>query len=298
MSIHIEDLTVRFKNGVTAINHADLDVPNGIFGLLGENGAGKTTLMRVLTTVLKPTNGMVTLDGILYSEGNYEKIQRKIGYLPQEIELYPNLTVQECLEYMGNLAGVPKAECKKRIEYYLEKTSLIEHRKKKMKQLSGGMKRRVGLVQALLNEPEFLIVDEPTTGLDPEERIRIRNLLVDFSENRTVLFSTHVVEDLAATCSSLAVMKKGEFLYSGSMRQLVEEASGHVWSCQVENEQEIRELEKKYHISSKQYTDRGIRVRVISEERLEGTAKQEEATLEDGYLYLMGKEEKTKKTFR
>ena len=139
MSIHIEDLTVRFKNSVTAIDHADLDIPNGIFGLLGENGAGKTTLMRVLTTVLKPTNGMVTLDGILYSEGNYEKIQRKIGYLPQEIELYPNLTVQECLEYMGDLAGVPKAECRKRIDYYLKKTSLIEHRKKKMKQLSGGM---------------------------------------------------------------------------------------------------------------------------------------------------------------
>lgn len=205
MSIHIEDLTVRFKNGVTAINHANLNIPNGIFGLLGENGAGKTTLMRVLTTVLKPTSGTVTLDRILYSEGNYEKIQRKIGYLPQEIDLYPNLTVQECLEYMGDLAGVPKAECKKRIEYYLKKTSLAEHRKKKMKQLSGGMKRRVGLVQALLNEPEFLIVDEPTTGLDPEERIRIRNLLVDFSENRTVLFSTHVVEDLAATCNQLAL---------------------------------------------------------------------------------------------
>ena len=112
MSIHIEDLTVRFKNSVTAIDHADLDIPNGIFGLLGENGAGKTTLMRVLTTVLKPTNGMVTLDGILYSEGNYEKIQRKIGYLPQEIELYPNLTVQECLEYMGDLAGIEKRESK------------------------------------------------------------------------------------------------------------------------------------------------------------------------------------------
>ena len=121
MSIHIEDLTVRFKNGVTAINHANLNIPNGIFGLLGENGAGKTTLMRVLTTVLKPTSGTVTLDRILYSEGNYEKIQRKIGYLPQEIDLYPNLTVQECLEYMGDLAGVPKAECKKRIEYYLKK---------------------------------------------------------------------------------------------------------------------------------------------------------------------------------
>ena len=120
MSIHIEDLTVRFKNGVTAINHANLNIPNGIFGLLGENGAGKTTLMRVLTTVLKPTSGTVTLDRILYSEGNYEKIQRKIGYLPQEIDLYPNLTVQECLEYMGDLAGVPKAECKKRKEYFLK----------------------------------------------------------------------------------------------------------------------------------------------------------------------------------
>ena len=128
MSIHIEDLTVRFKNGVTAINHANLNIPNGIFGLLGENGAGKTTLMRVLTTVLKPTSGTVTLDRILYSEGNYEKIQRKIGYLPQEIDLYPNLTVQECLEYMGDLAGVPKAECKKRIEYYLKKTSYFSCR--------------------------------------------------------------------------------------------------------------------------------------------------------------------------
>ena len=144
MSIHIEDLTVRFKNGVTAIRHGDLEIPGGIFGLLGENGAGKTTLMRVLTTILKPVSGRVTLNGILYSEGNYEKIQRKIGYLPQEIDLYPNLTVQECLEYMGDLAGIPKEECRKRILYYLEKTSLTEHRKKKMKQLSGGMKRRGG----------------------------------------------------------------------------------------------------------------------------------------------------------
>ena len=210
MGIKIEDLTVTFKNQVTAINHASLEIPGGIFGLLGENGAGKTTLMRVLTTVLSPTGGTVTLDGMLYSEGNYEKIQKKIGYLPQEIDLYPSLTVQECLEYMGDLSGIPKETCRKRIQYYLEKTILSGHRRKKMKQLSGGMKRRVGLIQALLHEPEFLIVDEPTTGLDPEERIRIRNLLVDFLEGRTVLFLTHVVEDLTATCNQLAVMKKGE----------------------------------------------------------------------------------------
>lgn len=290
MSIKIKNLTVTFKNGVTAIHHADLEIPKGIYGLLGENGAGKTTLMRVLTTVLKPSEGEISIDGMIYKEENYGKIQKKIGYLPQEIELYPGLTVQECLEYMGDLAGISKRECKERISYYLEKTSLAEYRKKKMRQLSGGMKRRVGLVQALLHEPDFLIVDEPTTGLDPEERIRIRNLLVDFSENRTVLFSTHVVEDLAATCNRLAVMKKGEFLYSGSMRQLVEEASGHVWSCEVEDEKEIGEMERKYHISSRQYTERGIRIRVISERRPGEMAREEEATLEDGYLYLMGKE--------
>ena len=146
MSIKIADLTVTFKNQVTAVNHINLEISNGIYGLLGENGAGKTTLMRVLTTVLKPTGGTVSLDGILYSEGNYEKIQQKIGYLPQEIDLYPNLSVQECLEYMGELSGIPQQECKKRIKYYLEKTSLTEHRKKKMRQLSGGMKRRVGPV--------------------------------------------------------------------------------------------------------------------------------------------------------
>lgn len=290
MSIRINDLTVTFKNGVTAIDHADLEIPKGIFGLLGENGAGKTTLMRVLTTVLAPTDGTILLDGMLYSESNYGDIQRKIGYLPQEIDLYPNLTVQECLEYMGDLAGVPKSVCKERIRYYLEKTSLTEHRKKKMKQLSGGMKRRVGLVQALLSEPEFLIVDEPTTGLDPEERIRIRNLLVDFSENRTILFSTHVVEDLVATCSRLAVMKKGRFLYSGSMRELLEEAKGHVWNCKVDDESSARALERKYHVSAKHYVDGRLQMKLLCEKQPEVACVPCEATLEDAYIYITNKE--------
>lgn len=290
MSIKINDLTVTFKNKVTAINHADLEIPNGVFGLLGENGGGKTTLMRVLTTVLTPTSGTVSMDGILYCEGNYPKIQRRIGYLPQEIDLYPGLTVQECLEYMGDLAGVPKEECRKRIQYYLEKTSLTEHRKKKMKQLSGGMKRRVGLVQALLNEPKFLIVDEPTTGLDPEERIRIRNLLVDFSENRTVLFSTHVVEDLAAVCNQLAVMKKGQFLYTGSMKELVRAAKGHVWICRLRDEVQAREIEKKYHISSKQLSEDGVQIRLISEKMPNIECVSVEPTLEDAYIYISGQQ--------
>lgn len=272
---------------ITAVDHVSLEIPRGIFGLLGENGAGKTTLMRVLTTVLSPDCGTVTLDGILYSRENYKKIQRKIGYLPQEIDLYPNLTVQECLEYMGDLSGISRQICKERIGYYLEKTSLTEHRKKKMKQLSGGMKRRVGLIQALLNEPEFLIVDEPTTGLDPEERIRIRNLLVEFSEGRTVLLSTHVLEDLAAVCSQLAVMKKGRFLYAGSMPELLEYAKGIVWDFITADSAQAKEMEKKYLISAKQYTENGIQIRILSKEKPDVDCKPDKATPEDAYIYLI-----------
>lgn len=285
--LKINDLTVTFRNGVTAVDHVNLEIPHGIYGLLGENGAGKTTLMRALTTVLKPTEGTAVLDGILYNENNYEKIQQKIGYLPQEIDLYPNLTVRECLEYLGELSGIKKGECKKRVEYYLEKTSLLEHQKKKIRQLSGGMKRRAGLIQALLNEPDFLIVDEPTTGLDPEERIRIRNLLVDFSKNRTVLLSTHVVEDLTAACNQLAVMKKGRILYSGSMRGLLEQAKGRVWVCEAAEESTVRELEQTYRITSKQYTAGGLRIKLLADQNPGPDCVQEIPTLEDAYLYAV-----------
>lgn len=286
MSIKIKDLTVTFRNGVTAIDHADLEIPGGIFGLLGENGAGKTTLMRVLTTVLAPSGGTVSWDGLLYDERNYEKLQKRLGYLPQEIDLYPGLTVQECLEYMGDLSGIPKATCQERIACYLEKTSLVEQRKKKMRQLSGGMKRRVGLVQALLNEPELLIVDEPTTGLDPEERIRIRNLLVDFSKNRTVLFSTHVVEDLAATCNQLAIMKKGRFLYAGGVTELLNHAKGCVWECVASDPAVACELEKKYCISSKQCVEGGVQMKILSREKPDVECREGVVTLEDAYIYF------------
>ena len=291
MSIEIRDLTVQFKNGVTAVDHATLTIPRGIYGLLGENGAGKTTLMRVLTTVLKPTQGTASLDGLTYSKENYGKIHRKIGYLPQEIDLYPQLTVRECLEYMGELAGVEKKVLARRIDRALERTSLTAHQKKKMRQLSGGMKRRVGLVQALLHEPEFLIVDEPTTGLDPEERIRIRNLLVDFSEDRTVLLSTHVVEDLAATCSRLAVMKKGRFLYAGDMQGILEQVRGCVWICRAADEAQARELEREYLTAGKQLGDRGVQLRILAREKPLADCRPAEATLEDAYLYLTNRKE-------
>ena len=292
MSVNIKNVTVTFKNQVRAVDHVNLEIPHGVYGLLGENGAGKTTLMRVLTTVLTPSDGEVYLDGIRYGTGKDEVIRQKIGYLPQELNLYPGLSVQDCLEYLGELSGIPKEECKKRIRYYLEKTGLTNHRKKKMCQLSGGMKRRVGLIQALLNEPEFLIVDEPTTGLDPEERVRIRNLLVDFSEGRTVLFSTHVVEDIAATCSRLAVMRKGSFLYTGTVQALLSRAKGKIWTANVADDTEAKRLEKQYRTTSRQYTEEGMTVKIISDVKPDIDCTQPKITLEDAYLYLMMEKKK------
>lgn len=292
MSVNIKNVTVTFKNQVRTVDHVNLEIPHGVYGLLGENGAGKTTLMRVLTTVLTPSDGEVYLDGIRYGTGKDEVIRQKIGYLPQELNLYPGLSVQDCLEYLGELSGIPKEECKNRIRYYLEKTGLTNHRKKKMRQLSGGMKRRVGLIQALLNEPEFLIVDEPTTGLDPEERVRIRNLLVDFSEGRTVLFSTHVVEDIAATCSRLAVMRKGSFLYTGAVQALLSRAKGKIWTANVADDTEAKRLEKQYRTTSKQYTEEGMTVKIISDVKPDIDCTQPKITLEDAYLYLMMEKKK------
>lgn len=285
MGIVIKDLSIRFRNATTAVNHVNMKMEKGIYGLLGENGAGKTTLMRALATVLKPSSGKIFLDNLEYCDKNYQEIQSKIGYLPQELGLYPNLTVRETLEYMAELSGMSKKNSKEQIDVLLENTSLVNHQKKKNRQLSGGMKRRVGLIQALLNNPEFLIVDEPTTGLDPEERIRIRNLIVDFSKDRTVLFSTHVVEDLTATCNKLTIMKYGEFIYDGYIRDLMNKARGHIWICNVKNEDMAR-LQEKYYISSKQLTENGMQLKIISEEQPDINCKLAEVTLEDAYMYI------------
>lgn len=288
MAIKGRDITVTFQNGTRAVDHVSFQIEKGIYGLLGENGAGKTTLMRVLTTLLKPREGTVLLNDMEYKEESYEKIRREIGYLPQELGLYPNLTVRETLEYMGGLAGMSKARCRERLDYYLEKTSLSEHQNKKNRQLSGGMKRRVGLIQALLHDPQVLVIDEPTTGLDPEERIRIRNLLVDFSRERIVLFSTHVVEDLAATCNQLAIMKQGRMVYEGEMKKLMEKAKGHVWLCEGIKEEEAGELMKEYRISSKIYTERGLQLKIVSEKKPGLSCSPIEAGLEDAYIYMTG----------
>lgn len=287
MTINIKGLTVEFNNGTKAIDNLNLNIEKGIYGLLGENGAGKTTLMRVLTTILPVSKGNILINGINLEKNNYEMIQKQIGYLPQELEVYPSLTVRDSLEYLGRMSGIPKNICKGRIDYYLEKTGLIDKQNKKNKQLSGGMKRRVGLVQALLNEPPILIVDEPTTGLDPEERIKIRNLLVDFGETRTVIFSTHVIEDIASTCNKLGIMQKGNLIFNGEISELLNNAENHVWNCLITNEKEILELSRYATISSKQYVDGKIMTKIISEEKPRIDCIRAEVTLEDAYLYMM-----------
>lgn len=287
MTINIKGLTVEFNNGTKAIDNLNLNIEKGIYGLLGENGAGKTTLMRVLTTILPVSKGNILINGINLEKNNYEMIQKQIGYLPQELEVYPSLTVRDSLEYLGRMSGIPKNICKDRIDYYLEKTGLIDKQNKKNKQLSGGMKRRIGLVQALLNEPPILIVDEPTTGLDPEERIKIRNLLVDFGETRTVIFSTHVIEDIASTCNKLGIMQKGNLIFNGEISELLNNAENHVWNCLITNEKEILELSRYATISSKQYVDGKIMTKIISEEKPRIDCIRAEVTLEDAYLYMM-----------
>lgn len=286
MFLRANNITVEFKNGYKGINNVDFEIGNGIYGLLGENGAGKTTLMRVLTTIIRPSGGQISFGGIDYNENNYPKIKGKLGYLPQELNLYPNLTVFETLMYLGQLSDISKTDCEKKVMYYLERTGLIEQQNKKNRQLSGGMKRRVGLVQALLTEPELLVVDEPTTGLDPEERVRIRKLLVDFSKERTVLFSTHVVEDLAATTDKILVMKKGELLYSGKASKLILNSEGKVWNCYVTSDELASEIEKSYKVTAKQFVEGGVKFKVLSEIKPFAGAEIAEVTLEDAYINI------------
>lgn len=291
MEIEIRDLVMEYKKGGKGLDHISMQIHPGICGLLGENGAGKTTLMKILATLLTPTEGTVIIDGLTLERKNYEAIKKQIGYLPQELGLYPGLTVQEALEYVGIMCGLEKEIYTRRIDDYLERTGLLEQRHKKNRQLSGGMKRRVGLVQALLHEPKILLVDEPTTGLDPEERIRIRNLLVEFAADRIVLFSTHVTEDLEATCENLCIMRKGTLAYQGTVEELIRQARNHVFSCRLKNEQEFEQFRRSYQVVSKIYKADEIEVRFVSGKMVELDCRMCEPGLEDAYLYRLHRED-------
>lgn len=286
MSILINQVSQIYKNGYKALDNVSMEIGNGVCGLLGHNGAGKTTLMRIISTLLIPTEGSIEICGIQLKQKNYDEIRRVIGYLPQELEPYPELTVKETLEYLGSISDIPKTQIKERIELMLEKTNLVEHYNKKNKQLSGGMKRRVGLAQAMLNNPKILIIDEPTSGLDPEERIKIRNMLSELGENCSVLFSTHVVEDLAATSNTLCILTKGKVNYLGTVQDLLQTTQGMSYESIVKGEGEVQIIASDYQIVNKIHTQDGIRVQFVSIKQPSIQCISRETTLEDAYIIV------------
>ena len=274
----------KFYGKKQALHDVNLRIEKGMFGLLGRNGAGKTTLMKTLATLLQKKSGEITVYGIPIE--NEKEIRKIIGYLPQEFSMYPTMNVYEAMDYLAILSGLGKQERKARIEMLLEQVHLADSKNKKVKALSGGMKRRLGIAQALLNNPEVLIVDEPTAGLDPEERIRFRNLLSEIAEERIVILSTHIVGDIEATCENIAILDEGKVLYSGTVDSLLKEAEGKVFIRTVNNRQELSKLKKAFFITEMHTQGKQIYIRYVAENADDNSVSCE-PNIEDAYmLYL------------
>lgn len=284
--IEIENLTKTYRGRVNALNGIDLTIGTGMFGLVGPNGAGKTTLMRILAGLLRASSGRVTVFGNdLSTYGGRQSAKANLGYLPQDLGLYPNLNAYEFLNYMAILKGITdKGERERQINDLIEKVRLADAAKRRLKTYSGGMKRRIGIAQALLGNPKLLIVDEPTAGLDPEERVRFRNLLADMAAERTIILSTHIVEDISQSCNDLAVLKGGRVLFRGAPGDLIERARGHVWALTTAAGQ--RPDDRLTVVSSLQMAT-GTQYRVVGDAAGYGGAEPVEPSLEDGYLWLM-----------
>lgn len=281
--IEIRNLN-KFYGKKQALCNINLTIEQGMFGLLGRNGAGKTTLLKTLATLLNKKSGDVTICGIPIK--NAKEIRRIIGYLPQDFSMYPGMTVYEAMEYLGVLSGLDGSVRKKRIPLLLEKVNLIDNSKTKVKALSGGMKRRLGIAQALLHSPKVLIVDEPTAGLDPEERIRFRNLLCDTANDRIVLLSTHIVGDIEAACEKIAILDQGKILFNGLTSELIASAEGKIFSISV-SPNEVPDLKKKYIITSMLTMTDKVTVRFIAEENPPEDAIPQTPAIEDAYMLCM-----------
>ena len=267
-----------------ALKNVTMTIPKGMFGLLGRNGAGKTTLMKILATLHKATDGKVTICGVDVKECS--KIRSMTGYLPQDFSMYGNMRVYEAMDYLGTLSGLRKEERKKRIPELLEKVNLQNNYKTKVRAMSGGMRRRLGIAQALLNNPKVLIVDEPTAGLDPEERVRFRNLLCEIAEERIVLLSTHIVGDIEATCENIAILDEGSLRFTGTVEELLEIAEGKIYTAEV-SKMELEKIKKEYIITGMLTKGSKAEVRLVAEEIPFENAVCCEPNVEDAYLYLM-----------
>ncbi len=281
----IDNVGKRYKGDVWGVREFSLDIPPGVLGLLGPNGAGKSTLMRVLATVTKATTGTARWDGTDISSSP-NRVRKIIGYLPQDFGVYPNLNAVEFLSYLGAARGISGHPAKKRINQLLEIVNLTDARKRPLGSLSGGMRQRVGIAQALLNNPALLIVDEPTAGLDPEERVRFRNLLSELSGDRVVILSSHIVSDIEAVATSIAVMKTGRLIAHAAPENMLQSVAGKVWETTVPST-ELQQLTSTHIISGTTRTDTGVRVRVVADDSPAGDTYPLTPTLEDAYLYLL-----------
>jgi ABC-type multidrug transport system ATPase subunit len=283
MRIEISGLTKAYRGRVAALDGLDLVVPTGMFGLLGANGAGKTTLMRILAGLVRPTKGRVIVGGHDLSTGaGRTAVLHTLGYLPQDLGVYPDLTARQFLDYVALLKGMDEgAARRRRVAELLEVVGLTADADRRLRGFSGGMRQRIGIAQALLADPQLLIVDEPTAGLDPAERIRFRTLLSQFAGRRTVLLSTHIVDDIAQTCRELAVLAKGRLIFRGTVDELTRYAEGRVWSVVTDGPAPAEGT-----VVSALPHETCMRYRIVAPTRPSPQAQQLEPGLEDGYIAL------------
>lgn len=288
MELKIQNITKRYRDK-TAVDDVSITLTPGVWGLLGANGAGKTTLMRMLAGILRPSSGRILCDGV--EIGTLGAAYReKLGYLPQEFGFYPEFTVQDYLEYMAALKGLPRTEAARQINALLERVSLTEVRCKKIIKLSGGMKRRVGIAQALLNDPEILILDEPTAGLDPGERVRFRNLLSEFAQERIVLISTHIVSDVEYIAAENAVMKAGKIIAQDTTEGLVKQIEAKVWQGNIPMEQLARWEYRLRVVNLRNEPDGTVTLRYLADAPQLPDSVPAQPRLEDLYLWLFPEE--------
>ena len=290
MNIQINHLTKIYNKDFHALEDISLTIDQGMFGLLGPNGAGKSTLMRILVTLMKPTRGQILIDGKNIHKHRKE-VRKMIGYLPQDFRFFSRLKTWEFLDYSAALSGLTrKKDRNQAVDQMLEEVGLYDARDRQASKLSGGMKRRLGIAQALINDPRLIVVDEPTTGLDPDERIRFRNLLSKISgENRIIILSTHIVADISSTCNQMALLNQGELAFTGTPEKLIEKARGNVWKV-ILTTRELEKVKEEYPVISTVMMEKGWEVVLVADKISEIPGEPIDPDLEHAYVHFMDKE--------